>query len=148
MRLCAGIVFSLLVLFAASARAEPERAIARSVGDATLQWGPCPDFFPAGCELAVLHGDPAEPNADVFFRVPGGYDLPKHWHSSAERMVLVEGALSVTYEGQAATLLEPGTYAYGPPRARHHGRCTSAGPCTLFIAFEGPVDATPAKAGN
>ncbi len=99
--------------------------------------------MPAGCQLGVLHGDAAKPNADVFFRVPGGSELPRHWHSSAERMVLVEGQLSLSYDGQEPLLLEPGMYCYGPARAPHHGRCLSEGPCTLFIAFEGAIDATP-----
>lgn len=118
-----------------------KRALARGAADAGLEWGPCPEFFPAGCQIAVLHGDPGKPNADVFFRVPGQYDLPAHWHSSAERMVLVSGELHVTYDGQEPTILESGMYAYGPAKAVHRGRCVSATPCVLFIAFEGPVDA-------
>ena len=53
-----------------SQQAPREQALARSVGDAELQWEPCPEFFPVGCQIAVLHGDPAQRNADVFFRVP------------------------------------------------------------------------------
>lgn len=123
-----------------------EPAVARGVDDAKLQWGPCPDFFPAGCQIAVLHGDPAKPNADVFFRVPARYDLPPHWHTSAERMVLVSGELHVTYNGQEPAVLKPGMYAYGPAKAVHRGRCASEEPCVLFIAFEGPVDAIPVTA--
>ena len=123
-----------------------EYAVARRVSDAQLQWGPCPAFFPAGCQIAALHGDPAKPNADVFFRVPARYDLPAHWHTSPERMVLVSGELHVTYDGQEAAVLKPGMYAYGPAKAVHRGRCVSEEPCVLFIAFEGPVDATPVTA--
>lgn len=36
-----------------------EAPVTRSAGDA-LQWGPCPAIFPSGCEIAVLHGDPAK----------------------------------------------------------------------------------------
>jgi quercetin dioxygenase-like cupin family protein len=134
------------VLPAFSQEAPHELAVARRVGDAELQWGPCPEFFPAGCQIAVLHGDPVKPNADVFFRVPPRYDLPAHWHSSPERMVLVSGELHVAYDGQAPTVLMPGSYAYGPAKAVHRGRCVSQEPCVLFIAFEGPVDATPVPA--
>ncbi|HEY8156589.1 MAG TPA: cupin domain-containing protein [Myxococcota bacterium] len=123
-----------------------ELALARSAGDAELQWGPCPAFFPAGCQIAALHGEPAQPNADVFFRVPARYDLPAHWHTSPERMVLVSGELHVTYDGQEPVILRPGMYAYGPAKAVHRGRCESEEPCVLFIAFEGPVDATPVAA--
>ena len=145
---------TLLVLLGsvtAAVHAQPapaDRSLARSVGDAGLAWGPCPEFFPLGCQIAVLHGDPAKPNADVFFRVPAGYDLPSHWHTSAERMVLVSGELHITYDGQDPAILKPGMYAYGPPKAVHRGRCVSNEPCVLFIAFEGPVDATPVVAAG
>ncbi|WP_309673481.1 cupin domain-containing protein [Gemmatimonas sp.] len=115
--------------------------ITRSVTSA-LKWGPCPAIFPTGCQIAVLNGDPSKPNADVFLRVPGGYTIPAHSHTSAERMVLVEGQLTVTYKGASAAALAPGVYAYGPAKLPHEAKCAGNKPCTLFIAFEGPVDAT------
>lgn len=123
-----------------SAQITPDAAITRTVS-AELQWGPCPPIFPAGCQIAVLHGDPGRPNADVFLRVPGGYQIPAHSHTSPERMVLVEGQLNVRYRGTAAELLTPGEYAYGPAKMAHQAACLGDKPCTLFIAFEGPVDA-------
>jgi len=114
--------------------------LAMAMDDPALQWGSCPPVFPAGCEIAVLHGNPAAPNADVFFKVPANYSIPHHWHSSAERMVLVSGEMHVTYDGHDTAVLKPGTYAYGPAAAPHRAECKDAGPCVLFIAFEGPVD--------
>ena len=121
-----------------------EPALAKTPDDVGLAWGPCPDFLPAGCAIAVLHGDPSQPNADILFKVPGQSDIPLHTHASAERIVLVGGELEVTYEGQAPARLVPGTYAYGPAGRPHSGRCLSDAPCVLVIAFEGPVDAAPA----
>ncbi|WP_111642835.1 cupin domain-containing protein [Marinimicrobium alkaliphilum] len=109
--------------------------------DRELQWGPCPEFMPEGCGLAVLQGDPADHNADVFFRLPGGTTAPHHWHTSAERMVLVSGTMEVDYDGQEPVTLKPGTYAYGPPKLPHVTHCRSEEDCLLFIAFEKPVDA-------
>ena len=117
-----------------------EAPLARTLADEALAWGPCPPVFPAGCEIAVLHGDTAKPNADVFFKVPANYSIPHHWHTSAERMVLVTGELHVTYDGHPTAALKPGMYAYGPATAPHRADCRSSGPCVLFIAFEGPVD--------
>lgn len=130
----------------ASAQAAPEAALAKSADDAGLQWGPCPAFLPAGCGIAVLHGDPSKPNVDILFRVPGRSDIALHTHTSAERMVLVAGELFVTYDGQAPARLTPGMYAYGPAGRPHSGHCVSDIPCVLVIAFEGPLDAAPAAA--
>ena len=141
-----GVLWGVAAAAGVAARAEisaAEPAIARTAQDPGLAWGPCPEFLPVGCRLAVLHGDPAKPDADLFLEVPAGSRLAEHWHSSAERMVLVAGELHVTYEGQPTAVLRPGTYAYGPARRRHDAVCASAVPCVLFIAFEAPVDAVP-----
>ncbi|HEX5648143.1 MAG TPA: cupin domain-containing protein [Steroidobacteraceae bacterium] len=115
--------------------------LAIKVEDPNLQWGACPPMFPEGCRIAVLHGNPAAPGADVFFQVPGGYTIPAHWHTSAERMVLLTGELEVTYQGRSPVVLVKGQYAYGPAKAPHGAKCRSQEPCTLFIAFDLPVDA-------
>jgi uncharacterized RmlC-like cupin family protein len=120
-----------------------EPASTQSADDPQLQWGPCPPFLPRGCGIAVLHGEPAKNNLDIFLKVPGKSAIPLHWHTSAERMVLVAGELQVTYDGQKSASLKPGTYAYGPAKHWHKGYCASATPCVLFIAFESPLDAVP-----
>lgn len=139
-------VLAILAFWGAPAASQPGGgAFTRQAGDQELQWGPCPDFLPEGCEIAVLQGDPAEHNADIFFRLPGGAVADRHWHRSAERMVLVSGELQVDYDGQDSVVLEPGTYAYGPAELPHSAECHSAEPCVLFIAFEQPVDAFPGE---
>ena len=141
-------VVSLVVLAcgAVAARAQaPEAALNTFLKDPAIAWGPCPDIMPAGCQIAVLHGDPAKDNVDVFFKVPAKSTIPIHWHTSAERMVLVAGELHVTYDGQKMVTLKPGTYAYGPAKRTHSGFCASSDPCVLFIAFESPLDAFPVE---
>lgn len=145
------IVAVALPAFALPAYAEvpdAEPAIANAADDAGLQWGGCPDFLPTGCAIAVLHGDPSKPNVDIFFKVPAKSEIPLHTHTSAERMVLVGGELEVTYEGQVAARLTPGTYAYGPAGRPHSAACVSDVPCVLFIAFESPLDAVPSGAAG
>lgn len=122
-----------------------EKPLALTAAEASLEWGPCPAFFPAGCQIAVLHGDPARENADIFFKVPADYEIPNHWHTSAERMVLVSGKMTVRYKGQEPVTLKKGTYAYGPPKAPHSATCLQGDDCVLFIAFEEPVDVHPAE---
>ena len=119
------------------------RPLAQSASDPALQWGACPPGMPEGCGIAVLQGDPAKPNADIFLRVPGGSAIPPHAHSSAERMVLISGELEVKYQGAPQATLKATDYAYGPANLPHRANCRSEAACVLFIAFEGPVDVKP-----
>lgn len=133
---------SAIVLLSACAQAPAgETSLAYAFTDSQLKYGPCPPFLPAGCGIAVLHGDPAKPNVDVFFKVPAGSTIASHTHTSAERMVLVSGELDVTYEGEKTVKLKPGMYAYGPAGKPHSAVCAKGAPCVLFIAFESPLDA-------
>jgi len=133
-------LFLVLLLPAAIAQSG-EPAKATTPDDPALEWAPCPPFFHADCRIAVLHGDPSQSNTDVFFRYPGGESFVEHWHTSAERIVVLAGAMDVTYEGQETAHVEAGTYAYGPATRKHSGACVSEEDCVLFIAFEQPVDA-------
>jgi len=129
-------------LLSAAAAAQPSaKPLVIKASDPSLNWGPCPPIFPGNCAIAVLHGDTAKPNADVFLRIVPGYVLPPHLHTSAERITLVTGALQLQYQGSAMTTVRPGAYAFGPAELPHKGKCVSEAPCTLFIAFEQPVDA-------
>jgi quercetin dioxygenase-like cupin family protein len=140
----AATALSILALsISAAALAEEEQAHTWQHDDPELEWGSCPEFMPEGCGIAVLQGDPERENADVLFRLPGNSTAPHHHHTSAERMVLVEGEMEVDYDGQDPVRLTRGDYAYGPAKLAHTTRCVSDEPCILFIAFEEPVDAIP-----
>lgn len=144
-KLASGLMLSAFL--AAPAAAEMStKALAILASDSNLKWVGCPEFLPKDCSLAVLNGDPAKPNSDIFFKLTPGSPLPHHNHTSAERMILVSGTLNITYDGQEPTVLKPGMYAYGPPKLGHEGNCAEGSdPCILFIAFEGPIDAIPTK---
>lgn len=139
------LAIALLSSLAAAQILTKEQALASASRDPQLKWVPCPSFIPKGCEIAVLHGDPSKDNADNFFKVPGNFNIPHHWHTSAERIVLVSGKLQVTYDGQPSVTLKPGMYAYGPAKLPHKAYCSKGDPCILFIAFEQPVDAFPVE---
>ncbi len=134
--------------FAGAPVSAQELPLTRTAKDPQLKWGPCPAFLPKGCEISVLHGDPAQNNSDIFLKVPANSVLARHWHTSVERMVLVSGELHVTYDGHKTAILKPGTYAYGPAKLPHKAECKKAGPCVLFIAFELPVDAVPSESAS
>lgn len=118
--------------------------------DRSLKWNGCPDGLPKGCQLAVLNGDPAKPGADVFLKLPGKSKVPSHKHTSVERIVVVDGEITITYDGHKPLAMKRGTYHYGPAEMVHEAACVSAQPCVLFISFEKPVDLilTPGSAAT
>ena len=71
------VLITAVVLVAAWACGQPatrEQAVTCDEQDPQLQWGRCRGFMPAGYVLAVLHGDPAKPKADVFLRICQRHD--------------------------------------------------------------------------
>ena len=47
-----------------------------------VQWGPAPPILPAGAQIAVLEGNPAEKGPIVMrLKLPANYNIPAHWHS-------------------------------------------------------------------
>jgi quercetin dioxygenase-like cupin family protein len=150
-----GVLGTLLILGSAlpawaQAKGGKELATVVNVDDKEFKWGPAPAFLPKGSELGVVHGDPSKKDADIVLRIPAKSTIPDHWHTSAERMILLSGELTVTYAGQAPATLKAGSYAFGPAKTHHSGVCVSEVPCVLFVAFVGPVDAFPvtSKASN
>ena len=143
-RICVLLLQAFIILMIPySSTAQNSVSLTRTAENEQLQWGSCPDFMPDSCEIAVLQGNPAKPNADIFFKMEGNSSVPNHWHHSAERMVLISGKMEVNYKGQSPKVIRTGMYAYGPPEKPHTASCLSDDPCILFIAFNKPVDAFP-----
>lgn len=139
--LASALVVAALAGMGAASASAPATPIATVVSGPSVKWGGCPPIFPGACQMTVVQGDPSKPNSDVVLKVGPGNTLPRHKHSSAERMILLTGKLRVKYDGAEAVTLKPTNYAYGPAGLPHVATCTSRVACTLFIAFEGPVDA-------
>lgn len=93
--------------------------------------------------MSVVHGDLKKGNADMVINFPANSISPHHWHTTAERMVLLSGELHLTYDGHGTMILKPGSYAYGPAKLAHTTACTKDAPCILFIATELPFDEVP-----
>ena len=136
-------LFILSMLIIPGLAAAADNALVISANSKDLSWGPCPAFIPAGCAIAVLQGNPADNNLDVFFKVPGDFEIPHHMHTSQERMVLVSGTLDVKYDNNDKATIHTGEYAYGPAKLPHSAYCHKGADCILYIGFVAPLDAMP-----
>lgn len=140
LRIAITAIITFLLIPMAIIAQEQEESIIKNFEDENLEWVNCPEFMPESCRIAVLQGNPAEPNTDLFFKLQGNTSVPTHWHHSAERMVLVSGKMRIDYEGEEPAVIKQGEYAYGPPELPHSAACESSKPCVLFIGFNKPVD--------
>lgn len=91
---------SAAALAAQAATTPPARSSSTSKGATPsddLEWGPAPDAFPAGAEMALLQGDPSAAGAifTVRLRFPNGYILPAHWHPTDEHVTVIDGTFLV-----------------------------------------------------
>ena len=52
---CLSITTATLIFYTGLGHTS-DAATSYSIDDESLVWGPCPEFFPSGCQIAVLHG--------------------------------------------------------------------------------------------
>ena len=137
------LLLSLVGAFAFAQAPVQEQALTQTADDAALSGAPAHRSYPQAVRSRFCMATRRKTTSTFSSKCAGKSTIPLHWHTSAERMVMVAGELHVTYDGQKTAILKPGTYAYGPAKQPHHGFCASTVPCVLFIAFESPLDAVP-----
>ena len=108
-----------------------------------VQWGPAPPQLPPGAQISVLEGNPAAKGAVTLrLRFPANYNIPPHWHSMAERLTVLSGALHVgmgdTLDRKASQTLTPGGFVSLPAKMHHFA--WTATPTVVQISLEGPFD--------
>jgi Cupin domain len=128
-----------LVLTASSALAD-DMIVAHP---GSLKWSDAPPVLPKGAQLSVITGDPGKAGPYVIFvKVPAGYQIPAHWHSTAENLTVISGVVNVgmgdKLNRNASTKLEVGGFAYLPPKMNHF--LWVSGAATFQINAEGPFD--------
>jgi len=93
-----------------------------------------------GSESVLLREDPATGGMELLARYPSGHVIAPHWHESNERLIVLEGQLTL-----GSTLLNTGAYAYLPARDVQRLSCTSKSRCTFYLAWDGKPQSHPAK---
>jgi glyoxylate utilization-related uncharacterized protein len=91
---------------------------------------------PAGAESVVLRENPKSGALELFARYPAGHVFTPHWHDSNERIVLMEGRLSLGGD-EGESFLEPGGYAFLPARKVQRLACVSKTRCSFYVYWDG-----------
>lgn len=149
-----GLLPVLILLAGASSSQEigvmqfPEGEVQHIVRFESTPWAPCPPTLPAGCEMAVLEGNPqGEDLFTVRFRVSDTFLMPPHWHPKDERVTILTGTVAVAFgadgDRQDATEFGPGDYYVNARHAVH--TVWIEGPTVLQITGIGPWKAVPVQ---
>ena len=96
--------------------------------------------LPEGFFLGMLHEDQTTKGRAVLVMFPRGGRLPRHWHTAAERIVVIRGPIHLTDADGTMTVLAQGGYAYTPGKAIHATACVSKHGCLVYSATDGPFD--------
>lgn len=123
-----------------------EHSVLLAAGD--LTWHREPD----GTEVAVLYGNPAQEGPYVIrVRFPADWEMPFHWHPTAEFTTVLEGTLHLALgrdaRREAATAYGPGSFfaipAFVPIRA-----WTGNAAVALQVHGMGPLVTVPIAHGH
>ena len=111
------------------------------VAPAGLNWGDPPPSLPAGAKLAVVQGDPSQPQPFVVrLQVPAGYKIAPHWHPGVENVTVLAGTVALgmgeTFDESKMTTASVGAYASLPAEMRHYFMAKTA--ASIQVHGQGP----------
>jgi quercetin dioxygenase-like cupin family protein len=131
MKLAASLMLSALALAQSAGVIIPDLAKAKWTHEANE---------PPGAESIFLRQDEKTGGMDLLVRYAPGQKLAAHWHSVNERLILIEGKVTVKVGEGAETTLVPGAFSFVPAKEPHRLACVSDTRCTFYIAWDGKLD--------
>ena len=131
----------LLGILAIGAAQSPSKAVVINLD--TAQWTH-DKGDPADSTGVMLHSDEATGGMDLLVRFPAGHVIAPHFHDSNERIIVVEGQLTLRQDS-GDKLIDAGGYAYLPAHEVQRLSCTSKTRCTFYLSWDGKPASHAAK---
>lgn len=134
-------VLAMLALASAASAAEPKPAVIESpvfVDSTQFQWQKCEGL--PGCTFLPLRGDAKREASAAIFRLEAGVRFPKHWHTSAEHILVMQGELDMNLENGARYRVGPRAFLYNPGGMIHWGQCAAGEACVYYVYDDQPYD--------
>jgi mannose-6-phosphate isomerase-like protein (cupin superfamily) len=131
------------VMVFAQAAAQSGGTGAVLVNGATAKWAHDAGD-PPGSESITLREDARTGAMELMVRYPAGHVFSPHWHTANERMIVIEGRMSLR-DGDKETFLDPGGYAYLPAKEVQRMSCVSKTRCAFYVYWDGKLDFNPAR---
>ena len=127
----------------AKPKSPPKSASSRLVvmPAADLKWMDLDPKGAPGVKIADVWGDHAKGGFGAFIKLPAGFAVPLHTHTSDYKVVIVSGTYVQAPEGKPEFRLGPGSYFMQPGgNYRHTTSCDKASECEFFLESKGKFD--------
>ena len=107
-----------------------------------IVWGPLDvEGLAPGAEIATLRGDLAKDHSESIVRLPAGYLLRNHTHTSDELYIWISGSFTlVAHDGTETKFRGPAYISYPGNAPPHEIKCGSAEPCLFYLRYSRPFD--------
>jgi quercetin dioxygenase-like cupin family protein len=99
---------------------------------------------PPGSESVFLRDDPHTGGIELLVRFPAGHVIPAHFHESNERIIVLEGQLTLRRDSGDA-VIDSGGFAFLPAREVQKLSCGAKSRCTFYLAWDGNPKSHPSK---
>jgi len=100
---------------------------------------------PAGSESVLLREDSNTGGMELLVRYPSGHVIAPHWHDSNERLIVLEGQITLRQDSGEPHLLDAGGFAFLPARQVQRLSCSSKSRCTFYLSWDGKPKSHAAK---
>jgi len=88
---------------------------------------------------APANGDPSQGAAVIYVKATSGCNVPMHWHSATEQIVIVTGSASMNHQGaKAPESISKGEFVLMPAKHQHDFTCKTA--CDFYVVTDGAFD--------
>ncbi len=107
-----------------------------------LVWSPLDvEGLTPGAEIAVIRGDLSKDHSESILRLPPGYHVRNHSHTSDELYVWISGAFTLIAHNGKETKFRGPSYISFPGNAPLHAlQCGDKEPCLLYLRYSRPFD--------
>jgi len=94
--------------------------------------------MPACSESSLQSGNPATGPSIALAKLTTGCEVPWHWHTPNEHLMMVSGEARIDTKDERSVALRAGGFARMPSRHVHRFTCVSE--CLLYVASDAAFD--------
>ncbi len=132
-----GLVSGIALTFAFDAAGQTDHSKVMIPDQLTYQ---AMEGLPACMTSATIQGDPAAGAATLVLKFAPGCNIPMHWHSANEQIVLIKGNGMAQMKGETSQPVSVSEYRMLPAKEPHRFACGAGDECLLYLFTDGKFD--------